>query len=102
MYDNILYNYIQSAIIYNLDYDQDKYAILACDTQDIDFYLDNNIFIGYCYLVLDKDFQVLGKELLKQNKEINKENTKELARIRLGFTIDSTKVMNSLYDMTGL
>ncbi len=106
--DKTLYNYIESAIINNLehDYDHDNYSILHIDQEAYEyrlyFELENNFFTGYCYLVDDNEFKTLFKELKKQNLEPTVENTKNLTRYKLDFKIDANKIMTSLYNMTGL
>jgi hypothetical protein len=106
--DKTLYNYIESAIINNLehDYDHDNYSILHIDQKSNEyrlyFELENNFFTGYCYLVNDNEFKTLFKELKKQDLELTVENTKNLTRHRLDFKIDANKIMTSLYNMTGL
>jgi len=109
--DKTLYNYIESAIIYNLDYDHDNYSIIVIDQKSHEYRLYfelqeddyfNPIFTGYCYLVNDNEFKTLFKELKKQDLELTVENTKNLTRHRLDFKIEANKIMTSLYNMTGL
>jgi len=104
--DKTLYNYINDAIINNLDFDMDNYSIIVIDQESYEyrlyFELENNFFTGYCYLVNDNEFKTLFKELKKQNLEPTVENTKNLTRRRLDFKIDASKIMSSLYNMTGL
>jgi len=104
--DKTLYNYINDAIINNLDFDMDNYSIIVIDQKSLIyrlyFELENNFFTGYCYLVNDNEFKTLFKELKKQNLEPTVENTKNLTRRRLDFKIDASKIMSSLYNMTGL
>lgn len=103
--DKTLYNYIESAIIYNLDYDYDNFVILSIDENSkycLHYELDNNFFTGYYYVVNDNEFKTLFKELKKQDLELTVENTKNLTRHRLDFKIDANKIMTSLYNMSGL
>ena len=104
--DKTLYNYINDAIINNLDFDMDNYSIIVIDQKSLIyrlyFELENNFFTGYCYLVNDNEFKTLFKSLRKQNLELTVENTKNLTRHRLDFKIDANKIMNSLYERTGL
>lgn len=104
--DKTLYNYIETAIINNLEYDDDNYSILVIDQKSWEyrFYyeLENNFFTGYCYLVNDNEFKALFKELRKQGLELTVENTKNLTRHKLDFKIDANKIITSLYNMTGL
>lgn len=104
--DKTLYNYLESAIMYNLDYDDDNYSIIVIDQKSYEyslyFELENNFFTGYCYIVNDNEFKSLFKELRKQGLELTVENTKNLTRHKLDFKIDANKIMTSLYNMTGL
>ena len=103
--DKTLYNYIESAIIYNLDYDYDNFAILSIDKYSkycLYYELDNNFFTGYYYVVNDQEFCKIAKLLHKQGLDFNQENTKNLTRYKLDFKIDANKIMTSLYEMSGL
>lgn len=104
--DKTLYNYIESAIVYNLDYDYDNFVILSIDQNSyeyrLDYELDNNLFTGYYYVVNDQEFCKIAKLLHKQGLDFNQENTKDLIRHKLQFSIDANKIMTSLYEMTGL